>query len=61
MRIGLFTDTYYPLISGVVTSLSMIKENMEKLANDVYVFTNSFLPLYKTPIDWRTKFECVIC
>lgn len=39
MRIGIFTDAYKPLISGVATSISMLKEGLEKLGHDVYIIT----------------------
>ena len=41
MKIGLFTDTYYPQINGVATSVLMLKDNLEKLGHQVYVFTTS--------------------
>jgi 1,2-diacylglycerol 3-alpha-glucosyltransferase len=41
MKIGLFTDTYYPQINGVATSVLMLKENLEKLGHSVYVFTTT--------------------
>lgn len=39
MRIGLFTDTYDPIVSGVVVSLKILKAELEKLGHDVLVFT----------------------
>lgn len=39
MRIGLFTDTYFPQINGVVSSVCMLKENLERLGHQVFVFT----------------------
>lgn len=39
MRIGLFTDCYYPQINGVVVSVIMLKEELEKLGHDVTVIT----------------------
>src|SRR5574344_1286889 len=39
MRIGLFTDTYPPYINGVSTSVSMLKQGLEKLGHKVYVVT----------------------
>jgi len=39
MRIGLFTDTYFPQISGVAVSIRTLKAELEKLGNTVYVFT----------------------
>jgi len=41
MNIGLFTDTYYPQINGVATSVLMLKENLENLGHNVYVFTTT--------------------
>ncbi len=40
MRVGIFTDQYYPLISGVVTSIKMLKEGLESLGNQVFIFTS---------------------
>lgn len=37
MRIGIFTDVYPPLISGVATSVVMLKEALEKKGHQVYV------------------------
>lgn len=39
MRIGIFTDSYTPYISGLVTSTVMLKEALEKLGHTVYVVT----------------------
>ena len=39
MNIGIFTDTYYPQINGVVTSTCMLKEQLEKRGHRVYIFT----------------------
>lgn len=41
MNIGIFTDTYYPQINGVATSVLMLKENLEALGHKVYVFTTT--------------------
>lgn len=41
MRIGLFTDTYYPEINGVATSVYQLKKELELLGHEVYVFTVS--------------------
>ena len=38
MRIGLFTDTYYPEINGVATSVYTLFENLCALGHDVHVF-----------------------
>ncbi len=41
MKIGLFTDTYYPQINGVATSVLMLKKNLEMRGHKVYVFTTT--------------------
>ena len=41
MRIGLFTDAYYPYISGVVTSVMIHKKTLEAMGHEVYVVTIS--------------------
>lgn len=38
MRIGLFTDTYTPEINGVVSSVLMLREGLEALGHEVWVF-----------------------
>lgn len=39
MKIGIFADTYEPFISGVTTSIVMLKEALEKMGHIVYVVT----------------------
>lgn len=39
MRIGIFTDTFYPEINGVANSAYQLKLELEKLGHSVYVFT----------------------
>jgi 1,2-diacylglycerol 3-alpha-glucosyltransferase len=39
MRIGIFTETYTPYISGLVTSELMLKHALEQLGHEVYVVT----------------------
>lgn len=39
MRIGIFTETYTPYISGLVTSEVMLKKALEKNGHEVYVVT----------------------
>ena len=41
MRIGLFTDTYYPRQNGVAISVLMLRENLEAQGHEVYVFTTT--------------------
>jgi len=39
LRIGIFTETYEPYISGLVTSEIMLKNALEKQGHEVYVVT----------------------
>ena len=39
MRIGIFSETYTPYISGLVTSEVMLKHALEKQGHEVYVVT----------------------
>ena len=39
MRIGIFTETYTPYISGLVTSVVMLKNALEKEGHEVYIVT----------------------
>jgi len=39
MRIGIFTDTYLPYISGLVTSELMLKKALEDMGHEVYIVT----------------------
>ncbi|MEX2784346.1 glycosyltransferase family 4 protein [Streptococcus sp. H49] len=41
MRVGLFTDTYFPQVSGVATSIRTLKEELEKEGHEVYIFTST--------------------
>jgi 1,2-diacylglycerol 3-alpha-glucosyltransferase len=41
MKIGIFTDTYYPQINGVATSVLMLKEHLEKQGHSIYIFTTT--------------------
>ncbi|MBE6138138.1 MAG: glycosyltransferase family 4 protein [Firmicutes bacterium] len=54
MRIGIFTDSYTPYISGLVTSEVMLKEALEKLGHTVYVVTAN-LENYKYTYDEKEK------
>ena len=54
MRIGIFTETYTPYISGLVTSEVMLKNALEKQGHDVYVVTAN-LETFKYEYDEREK------
>ncbi|MDH0602077.1 glycosyltransferase family 4 protein, partial [Latilactobacillus sakei] len=41
MNIGIFTDTYFPQVSGVATSIKTLKEGLEKKGHSVYIFTTT--------------------
>lgn len=41
MRIGLFTDTYFPQINGVATSTRILAAELRKKGHKVYVFTTT--------------------
>ncbi|MDR1473565.1 MAG: glycosyltransferase family 4 protein [Lactobacillales bacterium] len=41
MKIGFFTDTYFPQVSGVATSIYTLKNELEKLGHIVYIFTTT--------------------
>lgn len=41
MNIGLFTDTYLPQLSGVATSIEILKHKLEENGHAVYIFTTT--------------------
>jgi 1,2-diacylglycerol 3-alpha-glucosyltransferase len=41
LNIALFTETYYPEINGVATSVYMLKNELENRGHNVYVFTTT--------------------
>ncbi len=41
MKIGFFTDTYFPQVSGVATSIKTLKAELEKNGHEVYIFTTT--------------------
>ncbi|WP_057895310.1 glycosyltransferase family 4 protein [Liquorilactobacillus oeni] len=41
MNIGIFTDTYYPQVSGVATSIKTLREQLESRGHNVYIFTTT--------------------
>lgn len=42
MKIGIFTDSYKPYTSGVVTSISTFKEELTKLGHDIHIFAPNY-------------------
>lgn len=41
MNIGIFTDTYFPQVSGVATSILTLKNDLERKGHSVYIFTTT--------------------
>lgn len=41
MRIGIFTDSYFPQVSGVATSIKTLKEELEEHGHEVIIFTTT--------------------
>lgn len=41
MRIGLFTDSYLPQISGVATSIETLSNQLTQMGHQVYIFTTT--------------------
>lgn len=42
MKIGVFTDSYKPYTSGVVTSITTFKQELIKMGHDIYIFAPSY-------------------
>lgn len=42
MRIGIFTDSYRPYTSGVVTSIATLKEELIRMGHEIYIFAPSY-------------------
>ncbi|MGE5405532.1 MAG: glycosyltransferase family 4 protein [Candidatus Saccharibacteria bacterium] len=42
MRIGVFSDSYRPYTSGVVTSICTLKEQLHKLGHEVFIFAPGY-------------------
>lgn len=41
MNIGIFTDTYFPQVSGVATSIKTLRNELEQHGHQVYIFTTT--------------------
>ena len=41
LNIGLFTDTYFPQINGVATSVHLLRNELTALGHNVYIFTTT--------------------
>lgn len=51
MNIGLFTDTYFPQVSGVATSIQTLKNALETRGHSVFIFTTTDPHLPKGTIE----------
>lgn len=41
MRIGMFTDTYFPQVSGVSTSIKILSDQLKQAGHEVIIFTTT--------------------
>ena len=57
MKIGIFTDAYSPLVSGVVTSVRMLEVGLTNLGHDVYIITNKVKNSPKDESDHIIRFN----
>lgn len=55
MNIALFTDTYYPEINGVATSVYQLKIGLEAEGHNVYVFTTTNPKQTKEDCEYRVS------
>lgn len=62
MNIGLFTETYYPELNGVATSVLTLKTELEKMGHNVYVFTTTTpgAPEYEYNVFRVPSLPCVL-
>ena len=49
MRIGLFTDTYHPTINGITFVVESLKNNLEAIGHEVFIFCPARTVLPETP------------
>jgi len=42
MNIAMFSDSYYPYVSGVVRSIELFRHELQKLGHNVYIFAPSY-------------------
>lgn len=59
MRIGMFTDYYLPVKTGVSTSVASFREQLEKLGHEVYVFAPSAGILIREEDDHIIRFPAI--
>ncbi len=54
MNIGIFTETYYPQINGVVTSIRTLEKELNNLGHKVYIFATTHPDATPKPRVFRT-------
>ena len=59
MNIGLFTDTYFPQVSGVATSIKTLRDELIAQGHHVYIFTSSDPRAMDSPEDGIYRFPSV--
>lgn len=59
MNIGLFTDTYFPQVSGVATSIKTLRDELIAQGHHVYIFTSSDPRATDGPEDGIYRFASV--
>ena len=42
MNIAMFSDSYYPYVSGVVRSIEIFRQELQQLGHNVYIFAPSY-------------------
>lgn len=55
MKIGIFTDSYKPYTSGVVTSINTFKEELIRLGHEVFIFAPNY-PNYEEAEDYVYRY-----
>lgn len=53
IKIGFFSDSYRPYVSGVVRSIDTFKSELEKIGHEVYIFAPSYKNVEKEPRVYR--------
>jgi|LSQX01.2.fsa_nt_gb glycosyltransferase involved in cell wall biosynthesis len=48
-RIGIFTDSYHPYISGVVRSIELLKEELESRGHEAFIFAPNYPSASQSP------------
>jgi 1,2-diacylglycerol 3-alpha-glucosyltransferase len=59
LNIGLFTDTYFPQVSGVATSIKTLRDELIAQGHHVYIFTSSDPRATDSPEDGIYRFPSV--